>query len=367
MIQSLSISNFQSHKESSFDFSEGVNVIVGSSDSGKSSVLRALNWLINNKPSGDSFRSNWGGDTSVQLQFYNQFIERIKSNKENFYEAVWDLEEVSAGINNEEIFKAFGADVPQPIKEFLNFNEINFQFQLDSPFLLSNTAGEVARYLNSIVNLDIIDKALTKIETGRKKINRDISYTKNQLEAKLSELKKFDYLKEYEKKVETLEIKSKKISTLQDKYSQLYNLSKDYEGINLQLSRIKIPDGKKLKSLESKNKKLEALQEKYESLKDTFITYQKINKMLSEIKIPDEKKSKSLMGKIEQIEKLSEQHDELLDLLESYQSQSKQLDKVTKEWNQLQEQQRKLMPERCPLCGQRMPKNNVQSVANGKA
>ena len=55
MIKSIDIENFQSHKKTRIDFDPGVNVIIGRSDSGKTSILRALNWVINNKPSGEAF------------------------------------------------------------------------------------------------------------------------------------------------------------------------------------------------------------------------------------------------------------------------------------------------------------------------
>ena len=68
MIKKLHIRNFQSHKDSRLIFSDGVNVIVGNSDSGKSAILRALNWVITNRPSGDSYISNWGGPTYVIVE-----------------------------------------------------------------------------------------------------------------------------------------------------------------------------------------------------------------------------------------------------------------------------------------------------------
>ena len=67
MIQSLHIKNLQSHKDSHLDFCEGVNVIVGPSDSGKSAILRALRWIVKNRPQGDVLRSHWGGETEASI------------------------------------------------------------------------------------------------------------------------------------------------------------------------------------------------------------------------------------------------------------------------------------------------------------
>ena len=127
MINSLNISNFQSHKESKLDFASGVNVIIGKSDTGKSSIMHALQWAINNNPAADSFRSYWGGDTNVDLEIENFTISRVYG-KETLY-----ILSSNKGISPEE-FKSFGLDVPKPIKDFLNFDEVNLQFQFDTSF-----------------------------------------------------------------------------------------------------------------------------------------------------------------------------------------------------------------------------------------
>ena len=46
MIQKLKLKNWKSHHESEFDFSSGVNVLVGEMGSGKSSVLEALSFAL---------------------------------------------------------------------------------------------------------------------------------------------------------------------------------------------------------------------------------------------------------------------------------------------------------------------------------
>jgi len=47
MINSLTIQNFQSHKNTTLEFDNGINIIIGQSDSGKTAIIRALNWVIN--------------------------------------------------------------------------------------------------------------------------------------------------------------------------------------------------------------------------------------------------------------------------------------------------------------------------------
>lgn len=67
MLKFLNIKNYQSWAEGAFNFHPGLNVIIGLSDSGKSAIIRALRWLVWNRPLGNEFQSDWGGETSVNL------------------------------------------------------------------------------------------------------------------------------------------------------------------------------------------------------------------------------------------------------------------------------------------------------------
>ena len=62
MISGLLLKNFQSHKKTILHFHPGVNAIIGKSNSGKTAILRALYWIIYNRPSGISFVSFWNRD-----------------------------------------------------------------------------------------------------------------------------------------------------------------------------------------------------------------------------------------------------------------------------------------------------------------
>ena len=109
MIEKLQIKNFQSHKDSTLEFSPGVNVIVGSSDSGKSAIIRGLRWLAYGKPRGDSMRSWWGGDITITVQLSDCEITRKKGSTNTYF--------LNKGQNTTE-FNAIGHEVPQEIGDF---------------------------------------------------------------------------------------------------------------------------------------------------------------------------------------------------------------------------------------------------------
>jgi exonuclease SbcC len=197
MIEKLILKNFQSHKLTVLDFDPGVNCIIGSSDVGKTAIIRALRWLVWNRPQGDAFRSSWGGETCVTAQVNGNCIERVKGS-ENAY------------ILNDDTFKAIKTDVPVEIATALNFDEINLQSQFDRPFLLDSAPGEVALHFNRIAHLDVIDTAIKAVQSWLRQIDQSIQADQSSINEANEELKKYEGIEEIDGVVSSLEMLDKK-------------------------------------------------------------------------------------------------------------------------------------------------------------
>jgi len=153
MLEQLRITNFQTHHKFKVNFDPAVTCIVGPNGSGKTAILRALRWVCTNQPGGDDFIS-WGAKgCTVKLIADGHTITRRRSPGGGVNEYLLDDAE----------FKAFGRGVPEPIENFLNLGPVCWQGQHDAPYWLSDTAGEVSRQLNAIVNLGIIDDTLAEV------------------------------------------------------------------------------------------------------------------------------------------------------------------------------------------------------------
>ena len=165
MINTHSISNFQSHKETVLEFPKGITVITGSSDSGKSAIMRSFLWIIQNRPLGDSFKS-WGtkdkDKVEVAVEFDNGYIIKEREGSKNTY-----------NINDETHFEAIKSDVPEEVYNLANLADYNIQTQHNPYFLLQDSPGEVAKKLNELIGLDIID-------TIFKNLNSKISFLKGE-------------------------------------------------------------------------------------------------------------------------------------------------------------------------------------------
>ena len=216
MINNIKINNFQSHKDTELDFHTGMNVIIGQSDSGKTAILRALDLVIINKPSGSAFVSD-GEDTTVVAVTLDSglVIRREKGNKINSY--FTELEDGTEVLE----FKAFKADPPEEIAGLLNIDSINIQRQHDAPFLLSKSPGEVARYLNQIAGIDKIDSATQYATRKVNEFTKEHTRLKNDLAALHSELAGFNFIPDFEAGLVALEHQESKIKEIDDNRSNI--------------------------------------------------------------------------------------------------------------------------------------------------
>jgi DNA repair protein SbcC/Rad50 len=219
MLRNVEIHNFLSHKNTIVHFVSGVNVIVGLSDSGKSAIINALRWVIFNQPMGESFRSWWGGSTWVKVTTDKYEITRLRNDTENGY-ILQSLKKDSVKSR----FNAIKNGVPEEITRALNITDVNFQRQVDTHFLLSETPGEVAKYFNKIAKLDSIDTATTNINSWINELNRTIKYKETDLEKNKEKLSTFNFVEELETQVEVLEILQSQLEKTRNRKEKLLNV-----------------------------------------------------------------------------------------------------------------------------------------------
>ena len=198
MIRTLEINNFQSWKNMSIELSEGVNVIKGRSHGGKSSIVRALMFGLLNDPSrGDYFVSWFATDkdiTSVGIEFDDEtYVIRKKGKGVNAYD-------LSTGE-----LPTIGTDLPDEVKAITRMGPINIQEQKEQYYMLKETAGTVAKELNSLVGLDIIDQTLSKLNTLENTNSTELKiHTRDRDEIENS-LGRLDFVDDLEKRVEHIE------------------------------------------------------------------------------------------------------------------------------------------------------------------
>ena len=197
---SIKLTDFQAHEALEVRFAPGITTIIGPTDKGKSSILRALGWVAQNNIAGEEFIREGAKEASVRLVVTDgkrsHTIVRSKG-KENSY-----------SLDGKKLV-AFGQGVPRDIAELLQLNEINFQLQHDAPFWFSETAGEVSRKLNTVIDLAIIDQALSNVGAAVRQCTERRAITEERLEDARKELQRLDAQKA--RVTEFNELKQKKL------------------------------------------------------------------------------------------------------------------------------------------------------------
>lgn len=169
-IESIVIEGFQAHEQITLELGPGITTIVGPTNVGKSSLIRAIRWAALNSNRGFDFLRTGAKQARVVLTGEGAAIERLRGKDRNAY----GLSVPNALPLN---YDAVSGTVPPQISGILKIDEDNFQNQHDLAFWLSQTAGEVARCLNKRVKLDVIDDHLSGAAAlvKRSSIAKDLS------------------------------------------------------------------------------------------------------------------------------------------------------------------------------------------------
>lgn len=328
MIHKIEINNFQSHKHTVIDFDKGVNVICGETDNGKSAVIRAIRWVVENNPQGTTkINSRWNNEfkepMSVTLFTDKGKIERIRSKTRNGYN-IWKNGSEPIELD------AIGKTVPEEVLQFLNISDVNFQYQFDNPYLLSLTPGQASQYLNEIVHLDSIDKIMSVADSNKRQLSSEQKVVENDIK----KLEKEDENYTWVDGANNLCLRTKKLNSMvQDIEQDCNNLEESIEQFEKQVivdltEQLKIVQD--IENIEIKDcSELEESIDNYKSCSNVIV---------------DLTEAKKLVESIDSI--IICNTDELEKSLISYHELNGDITRFSSEIETLKDS----LPERCPYC-----------------
>jgi len=350
MLKSIKLTNFESHIDSTIQLTPGINLITGTSDHGKSAIIRAINWIFFNRPDKDEgFRNeNLSSDVefSASIELDNStVITRYKTDKENGYRLSTQAEPL----------KAIRADVPQEIQDLLNVSEVNIQTQHNPYFLLNEKPGPVAAAFNEMVKLSIMDSCVDEAKKEVKFANNAVKSTELELKRVENDLKKTidtTELEEYYQTAKQLKIEIDKeqneIDELRELYSTYMSINKEYISLTKCL--------KKVSSLIKNIDTTHIIIEKETAIRNELSAINKelqyISTTIDTINIPDISLLQKLDTVQQDIEVLSSSYNQLYKLHDDLKNidtqlvyRKKDLVSRTIEYNKLLEEY-----DVCPLC-----------------
>lgn len=266
-ISTIIIKNFQSHRHTVLNLDEHVNVILGSSDVGKTAILRALGWVFFNEPQGTAFIRTGETSTSVELIYSDGYsVKRIRNKKFNGYHINHpDFDEPKK-------LSGFGSSVPEEIQEITGVRKfeiadkiessITYQTQLEGAFLLSESSIKKAKAIGAISNVNIIDRAIQIANSNIKDFRKNINTSEEALKNSEEQIKEYDNLDERKQNLEKVK----------DLYSELIQKNKMNENLSVLNQRLD-NNIERIKTEENTIKSLSFVDE-------TYKTYYKLNSLL---------------------------------------------------------------------------------------
>lgn len=203
-LRKLMIDNFQAIRDATIKFVPGLNVIVGESDQGKSSILRAIRWVVRDAFRGTWFAKDKTSECRVGVQFQDHIIireiervltddgktARLKSNRyivkeRGHQDRIFDkFRELPP-----EVINTIGISVPVVLGKAANeVIDLNFADQhRDAIFMLDRPGSVLARLLSHVVGLQPIHQAMRELSLRHRRLQQDVRQHQDR-QSQLSEL-----------------------------------------------------------------------------------------------------------------------------------------------------------------------------------
>ena len=244
-LEKLILENVQSHEKSEFDLSPGLNILTGSSDVGKTVVIRALRSLF------------YLGGSSKSLTRYAEPFFRVtaimntgvtviqeRGTTANRYIIRQPGQKGSKKGEKEEglVLSGFRFDIPIEVSKALGVKktsinvddaqELNLAEQIRGPFILSKPGTAKAQFVGSLTHLDDIDDAVRDLNKDINLSSREIKELETkraEIESSLTEFTNLERLEEEfalldssNRELERTKAQVYELQVLRQKYLQIY-------------------------------------------------------------------------------------------------------------------------------------------------
>ena len=240
------IKNFKSHEETVLDLDEGVNVIYGNPQSGKTNLIRAMELLVYNRPVGAKFMPKFLPKCETEVAVIDSeglkigikvMLTKSKKGVKKRESTYYYMEDTITG----ELWDSTGVgkSVPPEITKALNLSDINIQLQDDPPFMATKSGSKISKTVNKITGLDIGDQLnseLTKRFNTQKAIIGNVTAD---LKEKYDNLKAFPNMKDLASQAARLEKVSIQISKSEGRIQKLSEIISSLENLG---QEIRVPD-----------------------------------------------------------------------------------------------------------------------------
>jgi len=344
MLKSIDIVGFQSHKNSRFVFHPGVNAVLGISDSGKSSLDRAIRKVEQNRPSSARFINRDCSSCRLALTVEEgDTIVRNVGKNDNYV------------INDEEPLTALNQGVPEDVSNILNMGPLNHSVQSSPHFLLSSTPGQIAKMINEVADLTVIDSSIKWIQNAGKKNSERQKYAEQDCAKAKSALESLEFLDDMVSDLEALESKDLAITGLRESINGMDRITRHLDSIDLSMAESAYVErmDASLSSLESMDRDRTALRRSVKALAIHLDSMDEAEEAISNWDSLEDIGSRlvALESKNKAMKSMSPESEKLESLISRIELMEAGIVSLDSEIVDAELRLKKLMPEKCPLCG----------------
>ncbi len=327
----ITLKNFQGHEDSTIELAQLITAVVGRSDKGKSSVIRACKLVRDNKPTGDAFVRKGTEEMTVIIDN----VRRVKTKSLNAYKV----------DGHKDPYKALRGAVPEEITTALNLGKENIQEQHDAIFLLDQSSGKVAQKLSQLADLESTTKALQYIVAKKRKARSDLEATKKAIKVEEGNLFELRHTDDMHQELLKIEQDSAKVDVLRDTHSQVSIAVKNVTQAQLRLNSLPSTDAlEPAKQLITDFKALHALKKGHTHLSSILDEHASIEYLL-------QFDPRKLLRKAKQVNKLIAEHTSLAACIKTHKRWDEKVLLYELRIEELQAEKLTLMGDTCPLCG----------------
>jgi exonuclease SbcC len=297
-IKKIVLENFQAFERGEFELSPHLNILVGVSNVGKSSVARALSLVLYNQ-----WDKSWVrfGTKSCRITLETSTgitVVREKGDKLNRYI-------LRLPNSPEQVFDSFGTTTPEQIQQALKIHEVqidttdklnlNLAGQMDALFLLSQTGSYRAKVLGKLSGVTYLDHAIR----GLNKSKRETTAEKDREDEKIlglqAQVDKFSALEAFSEPIAALESRLSSLVRSQERIDRIrlllerVNAFKDDMAREQQKAAFLTPlDLTRLEKLPARVDKIKAVRSLLstaDNFKQTFTRETKLNEILTPVNL----------------------------------------------------------------------------------
>ncbi|HHT7008300.1 TPA: metallophosphoesterase [Bacillus cereus] len=245
-ITKMVLENFQSHENTTLDFSKGLNLFTGESGQGKSAVIRAFAFIF----------ENFGRNPRRFIKKGANFA-RVTIHLSTGYVISRTVEKSKSGKNGYEIYNPKDGSVESTntkglslVQEILGFNKLNIDTDNDVPinfmkqgtswFFVGDgyTSSERAKIVGSIYGTHYADAVIRDLEGDLKKYNKQIEMADKERKIIQESIDSFDHLPQTHMQIIELEKLSEEVNVLMAKKEKIATLLKEQELIDNKINEL---------------------------------------------------------------------------------------------------------------------------------